>query len=201
MEFRAQLEAVLCDRHSPEATALFETLLAYDHKRVRNIACRHVGQLSEGDIEELCGEVLLQLMSGGLARFRGSSLPELLAFCRTMCDRICWRHLDRRRKEQAMLRDAAGTHMDRFTALPSRPDEHLEIIVDSPLSETDQQYLRDLLAAGSKAELARRAGVSRAAVTQRIQRIRARIDALSAQDLGAHEVWMRQAARTALGVS
>ena len=55
-----------------------------------------------------------------------------------------------------------------------------------------------LLEAGSKAALARRVGVSRAAVTQRVQRIRQRIDALSGHDRMAHDVWMTQEARHAL---
>jgi DNA-directed RNA polymerase specialized sigma24 family protein len=80
----------------------------------------------------------------------------------------------------------------------SRPDEEVELAVDSPLRPKDQAYLLELLQAGTKAELARRTGVSRAAVTQRVQRIRSRIDALAQQDRLTHDVWMSQAARRVL---
>ena len=65
-----------------------------------------------------------------------------------------------------------------------------ERVAESPLSEADQAYLRQLLAAGSKAELARRAGVSRAAVTQRVQRIRRRVAELAPRERSSHEVWL-----------
>ena len=80
----------------------------------------------------------------------------------------------------------------------TRPGQLVRIVPDLPLSEKDEQYLRALLEAGSKAELARRRSLSRAAVTQRVQRIRKRIDALQPQQRMAVDAWLQQAAREAL---
>lgn len=195
--FRGQLRMLLANRGTIEAAALFDVVLRYIHKRVLNVSRTCGGHLSSSRIEELVADVLLQLMDGGLARFKGGSLPELLGFVRTISDRSTWRAIRRFERERNALSDAGVQNMDRWTGSSPRPDA-MELVPDSPLSANDQGYLLKLLEAGSKAELARKAGVSRAAVTQRVQRIRARIEALSAHDRMAHDVWMTQEARHAL---
>ncbi len=188
---------LLANRGTPEAAALFDVLLRYIHKRVLKVSRTCGGHLSASRQEELVADVLLQLMDGGLARFKGGSLPELLGFVRTISDRSTWRAVRKFERERNALSDAGVQNMDRWTGSSPRPDT-LELVPDSPLSENDQAYLLKLLLAGSKAELARNAGVSRAAVTQRVQRIRQRIEALSPHDRMAHDVWMKQEARHAL---
>jgi hypothetical protein len=196
-DLRRQLRALLCDRRSAEARALFEVLSRYAHRRVA-IVSRHCGQaLSESEQEEVVGEILLQLMQGSLATFRGETLPELLGFVRTISDRTTWRTVRRRDRERALLQ-SDGEIVEDWTASMPRPDAHLEVRSNSPLPDVDQTYLRALLQAGSKAEYARRSGVSRAAVTQRVQRICSRIAELPAMDRMAHEVWLNQAARSVL---
>ena len=70
-----------------------------------------------------------------------------------------------------------------------------------PLSQDDSDYLEALFASGSRADLARDRGISRAAVTQRIARIRTRIDGLSAYDQSAAKAWIENlAARSAEGL-
>ena len=78
------------------------------------------------------------------------------------------------------------------------PDASAEVSPESPLPPEDQTYLIALLQAGSKADLARVAGVSRAAVTQRIQRIRDRIDSLAPRQRAAHEAWLGHQATAVL---
>ena len=196
--FRKQLRLLLADRHTPEAAALFQTLLKYIHKRVSTIAGRFgTDSLTHSEIEEVVADVLLQLMSGGIQRFRGDSLPALIGFVRTISDRCPWRVVNRRQKERRLISEA-GWQGDDLTAPIMRPDEEIEVVADSPLSDGDQEYLHALLRAGTKAELARRAGVSRAAVTQRVQRIRSRIDQLPSMERFSHDAWMQQAAHAAL---
>lgn len=196
--FNQRLRNIVADRHSPEAAAFYQLLLKYVHRRVITVARTCGGRLSESRQEELAADVLLQLMQGALARFRGDSMAELYGFVRTIADRSTWRAIRRMERERDLLRNAGTELLEDWSAPESRPDRHLELVPDSPLSETDQEYLRNLLLAGSKAELARQAGVSRAAVTQRVQRIRARIEALAPGQRMAHEVWLCQAARDVL---
>lgn len=196
-DLRRQLRLLLADRRSPEARALFEVLTRYAHRRVALVSRHCGGALGEAEQEEVVGEVLLQLMQGSLAAFRGESLPELLGFVRTIADRTTWRVVRRRDRERALIQaDTEG--VEAWNASVPRPDAFLETVPDSPLPEADQTYLLELLRAGSKAEFARRAGVSRAAVTQRVQRIRGRIAELAPQARMAHEVWLDQAARRVL---
>jgi DNA-directed RNA polymerase specialized sigma24 family protein len=196
-EFRRQLRLLMADRTTPEAAAMFQVLIRYVHKRVVRVCARCGGRIAPSRQEELVADVMLQLMDGGLVRFRGGSLPELLGFVRTIADRGTWRAVRGLERERAALAGADLDTVRHWTAIPPRPDE-MELLADTPLSEGDQVYLIQLLRAGSKAELARRAGVSRAAVTQRVQRIRARIGALAEQDRMAHQVWMTRSARSVL---
>lgn len=196
--FRRQLHLLVADRSSPEAAALFQLLLKYVHRRVYNVSRVCGNALTDTQQEEIASEVLLQLMQGALARFRGETMAELYAFARTIADRSSWRAIRRIERERNLLQGAGAEIVEGWNAHVERPDNAFEFVPDSPLSQTDQQYLRDLLEAGSKAELAHKAGVSRAAVTQRVQRIRARVADLAPVDRMAHEVWMHQAAREAL---
>lgn len=197
-EFRRQLRLLLADRSSPEAAALFQLLLQYVHRRVVVVSRSCGNHLSHAQQEEVAGEVLLQLMQGALARFRGDTVGELYAFTRTVADRSTWRAVRRVERERNLLQGVGSEVSESWAAHPPAPDRDLELLPDSPLGDADQQYLRDLLEAGSKAELARKAGVSRAAVTQRVQRIRSRVAALAPGERMAHEVWLRHAARDAI---
>lgn len=198
-DIRKQLRALMSDRNSRAARGLFEVLSRYAHRRVAQVS-RQCGQmLSEGEQEEVVGEVLLQLMQGSLAAFRGETLPELLGFVRTISDRTTWRTVRRRDRERSLIQ-TDGSLIEDWTAHVPRPDAQVEVVSESPLPDVDQGYLRALLAAGSKAEFARRSGVSRAAVTQRVQRICARIAELPPVARLAHEVWLDQAARHVLQV-
>lgn len=195
-DLRDSLRRILADRHSPEAAALFQTLLRYVHRRVSLLAqVRCEGLLGEADQEEVLAEVLYQLMSGALARFRGETLPELLGFVKVMTDRTAWRVAERKLRERNAVERVTNDHDARWTRHPGpAPDAGFELTPDSPLPADDQRYLVALLQAGSKAELARVAGVSRAAVTQRIQRIQERIASLPTRDRASHEAWMQHQA-------
>lgn len=195
VDVRRQLRLLLADRRSPEARALFELLTRYAHRRIATVSRHASGALSQTEQEEVVAEVLLQLMQGSLAAFRGETVPELLGFVRTIADRTAWRTIRRRDRESALLRNEAVDIVEDWNARLPSPDSQTERVATSPLSDADQDYLVQLLQAGSKAELARRAGVSRAAVTQRVQRIRGRVRDLAANDRMQHEVWLTQAAR------
>ncbi len=194
-ELRRQVRALIADRHTAEARALYLQLARYSHSRVhRHASSRYPDVLSHTDEEEIVGEVLYQLMSGALASFRGETLPELLAFCRRVSDRCVWRAARKKLRERDALDGIAGEHVRDWNCHLPSPEEAVRLIPETPLSTTDQTYLLALLRAGSRSEYARQAGVSRAAVTQRVQRIRARIRALSEADQSATEVWLRHSA-------
>lgn len=195
LDVRKHLRLLLANRRSVEARELFELITRYTHRRVGNVN-RHCGvALSPSEQEEVVADALLQLLQGSLATFRGKTVPELLGFVRTIADRTTWRTIRRRDRERALLQTEATSLVEEWNARLPAPDVFGERDMDSPLSDADQQYLEKLLRAGSKAELARRAGVSRAAVTQRVQRIRGRVSELSANLRMQHEVWLSQAAR------
>lgn len=194
-DLRRELALLISDRHSPEARALFEVLCRYAHRRVA-VVSRHCGQaLSESEQEEVVGEVLLQLMQGSLASFRGETLPELLGFVRTIADRTSWRAIRRRDREKSAIHSDTDLLED-WTAPIDRPDAHIEVRSETPLPDADRAYLEELLRAGSKAEMARRSGVSRAAVTQRVQRIQNRVAELTVHERHTHEAWLLQTARS-----
>lgn len=195
---RAELDQLLADRHSPEARALFTTLARYIHKRVNLVACRRYNDIfSEAEREEVVGEVLLTLMKGALGRFRGHSIGELTAYVRCICDRQVGHTARRRIKERDALLGDAGEAVRTWTAAAAPPDQLAQGLPDSPLAPKDADYLLALFAAGSQADYARAQGVSRAAVTQRIQRIKTRIDKLSPDDQITAEVWVRRTAERA----
>lgn len=186
---------LLADRRSTEARELFGLLSRYAAKRVASVSRHCGGALTASEREEVVADVLLQLLQGSLASFRGATVPELLGFVRTVTDRTAWRTIRRRDRERNLLATNAAELTEDWTARMPAPDYDSEPIADSPLSPEDQAYLIRLLQAGSKAELARRAGVSRAAVTQRVQRIRNRVADLTADAQMRHEVWLTQAAK------
>lgn len=195
LDVRKHLRLLLTHRRSSEARELFELLSRYTHRRVGTVNRHCGGALSPSEQEEVVADALLQLLQGSLASFRGETVPELLGFVRTIADRTTWRTIRRRDRERALLQKEATSLVEEWNARLPAPDAGGERVTDSPLSEADQTYLVSLLEAGSKAELARRAGVSRAAVTQRVQRIRNRVAELSSNARMQHEVWLKQAAR------
>jgi hypothetical protein len=193
-----QLRDLLADRHTPEARATFELLLGYVERRVRATAwrcCRDV--LGEAQLEEVVSDVLLQLMTGALARFRGESVPELLGFVRTVTDRSLWRAARRVQREERAI-DVDPANVERWSAAFPSPDALLQAVPDLPLSADDELYLRGLLQAGSKVNYANEAGVSRAAVTQRVKRIQTRISQLPESDRLAVDTWLEHTAHQVL---
>lgn len=197
-DVRGAVDALLTNRRSPEARALYLVLAKYIDRRVSLVARNRYSDLLPRPVqEELIGEVLLELMSGALSNFRGSSLPALLAFVRRICDRTSWRHAQKRIRERDALDGEIGDEVRGWMATLKRPDADVMMVPESPLDERDTAYLLSLLESGSRSQHARREGVSRAAVTQRVQRIRNRIEQMSDQEQAAAEAWFRDAARKA----
>lgn len=198
-ELTYQLQDLLADRHTPESRALFELLLKYVNRRVRSAAwrcCR--GVFSASQLDEIVSDVLLQLMTGALARFRGETTGEMLAFVRTVSDRSLWRAARKvRRERDAIHEDEAAVRA--WNAEFRTPDDLVRLVPDSPLNDTDEAYLKGLLAAGSKVAYAKETGVSRAAVTQRVKRIQNRISKLAVPDQQAVDAWLHHAAHEVLG--
>ncbi len=198
---RAALDQLLCNRHTPEARGLYTTLARYAHRRVESTARRRFSDvLAPADREELTADVLLQLMSGALARFKGETVAELLAFVRTICDRLVGHAAFKRIRERDTLAGEVGDQVREWISGDDRPDELVRLEPKCPLTEEDAEYLEALFASGSRADLARDRGISRAAVTQRIARIRNRIDSLSNFEQNAAKAWIENlAARSSAG--
>jgi DNA-directed RNA polymerase specialized sigma24 family protein len=195
-DLRDAVRRIAADRHAPEARALFDIVCRYAHRRLATMSRRCGNALNDSEQEELVGDVLFQLMQGSLASFRGETLPEFLAFIRTISDRSAWRVIRRKERERSIVETEAALLEDWSVDVP-RPDAFLEVRAETPLPDADRDYLVALLRSGSKAEFARRAGVSRAAVTQRVQRIQNRVQELAYGDRLVHEAWLDQAARAA----
>jgi hypothetical protein len=193
---RRQIRHLCADRRDAESASFFEAIAASAHRRVLGLA-RRTGALTDAEAEEIVGEVLHQLMRGALAGFKGETVPELLAFLRTVTDRVTWRALRRSRRATAVAAMVADEPERVFGHLPA-PDRGAERHHHTPLAVSDRAYLEALLDAGSKAEHARRSGVSRAAVTQRVQRIQDRVAALADGERARHEAWLVQAAHEAV---
>jgi DNA-directed RNA polymerase specialized sigma24 family protein len=197
---REQVRGLAANRHSPEAKALFMRLAEFIERRSGHlIHHRYSDLLSPAEHEELVGEVLLELMAGALATFRGDSEGELYAFVRSIADRCVWRRAQRRlRERRAVESEETASLVAAWNSTMAAPERAAEPGgPDCPFTERDAAWLRELLTAGSRAELARRHGVSRAAVTQRVQRIRARIEQMAPRDQARAESWLQQAAREA----
>lgn len=195
--FREQIHLLAVDRHTPETRALLETLLQYVASRVKRVVHTHASDLfGESKTEELVGDIFLQLLSGSLTNFRGDSLPELLAFVRTVSDRCVWKAIRRAIRDRETLEHAENVY-PRDT-WQTNPEKLIALVPDNPLSDADANYLKGLIEAGSKAEYARKASLSRAAVTQRVKRIRQRIEGLNEPEQLEVEAWLRHTARSAL---
>ena len=193
---RGPLDELLCNRHTPEARGLYTTLARYAHRRVESSARRRFSDvLTSADHEELTAEVLLQLMSGALSRFQGETVAELLAFVRTICDRLVGHAGFKKIRERDTLAGDFSDEVRGWTGRIDRPDEQLRLEPTCPLGQDDAAYLEALFASGSRADLARERGISRAAVTQRITRIKSRIDGLSTSDQEAAQDWLEDLAR------
>jgi hypothetical protein len=192
---QAQIRRLAVDRRSPEARAIYVRLASYTEGRVARIGSRRYADLLSGaEREDVVGEVLLQLMSGSLARFRGDSLPELLGYVRSIADRLVWRAAQRKIRERQALQGEGAEAVAAWTSALPQPDQLVELDHESALNDKDAEYLEALFSAGGRAAYARTSGVSRAAVTQRVQRIRARIAAMSPNDQMATEAWAQRLA-------
>ena len=193
-DFIDALGALQTDPSRPEAIRLYGQLEDFVKGRVYRLGRRRYSDLlSESTLEEIISEVLYQLLSGALQRFRGTSLPEVLGFARTIADRTLWRTARRRIRERETLSERQEDILQ-WSAGSPRPDQMIIAIPQSPLCDADTGYLLSLLEAGSHAILARTLGVSRAAVTQRVQRIQRRIAQLTPDQQDVARSWLRQSA-------
>lgn len=194
-DIREPLEQLLSDRGSAEAMALYTTLARYIHRRVMRLCSgRHAGLFGTFEHEELVGEVLLHCMNGALCRFQGRLIPELLAYVRTLTDRTVGHSARRRIRERDTLEGQAREVVADWQGTAAAPDQGVELDHGNPLNQEDASYLYALFSAGSQANLARRSGVSRAAVTQRVQRIRSRIRSMAPDQQLEVEGWARSRA-------
>ncbi|MBO86747.1 MAG: hypothetical protein CL927_15455 [Deltaproteobacteria bacterium] len=199
---RAALDALLADRHGSAARNLFLHLAQYSDRRVQKVARNRYGNLlTDAHREELVGEVLFELMNGSLAAFRGQTIGELTAFVRCICDRLVWRLAQKQIRERDTLSETgfAAEMVRAWNGSIPGPADQFRFPAKNPLQEQDSKYLLKLLDAGSRADLARLEGVSRAAVTQRIQRIKRRIAELSDSEQAAAEAWFAQEAERSAG--
>lgn len=195
-DLRHQLRLLLADRHTPETRAFFEQILKYAGRRAHAVRRNcYADLISPEETDEGVAEVLRRLITGALARFRGETMNELFAFVRTITDRVVWRIAQNKLRERASLDGAGGEAALGWHVASSDSAVEVEFVRDVALNEVDQEFLRALVESESKVEYARRHGVSRAAVTQRVQRIRSRIALLEPQQQGAVEVWLRLEAR------
>lgn len=195
-DIRRSIRMLLADRHAPEARELYLCLARYVHGRVqRRCSSRYAGVLGSAEQEELVAEVLYQLLSGALARFEGQTIASLLAFVRTISDRTVGHAARARLRERDTLDSEDAREIEAWSSSPPGQDRAVHLVPESPFTETDQAYLEELFLAGTKAELARLQGVSRAAVTQRVQRIRSRIARMSQEEQLRAEAWLEHVAR------
>ncbi len=195
-ELQQSLRGILANRHTPEARAFYEKLLGYIERRSRLIwrSCYH-DLLSQAEVEEAVSDVLKRLMCGALARFRGETLNELFGFVRTITDRCVWRLAQKKLREREALEGEGREHAEGWYGTIRHPEALVEVIPEVPLEEPDRVFLKLLLEAESKVEYSRRHGVSRAAVTQRVQRIRSRIAKLEPEQRRTVDAWLHQQAR------
>ncbi|MCP4808428.1 MAG: hypothetical protein GY913_06030 [Proteobacteria bacterium] len=195
-ELQKNLRLLLADRHGPETRAFYGQLLGYIDRRARLTwrSC-YRDLISEAEVEEAVAEVLKLLMCGALTRFRGESLGELFGFVRTITDRCIWRLAQKNLRERRVLEGDGAEAAEGWFGTVRGPSELVDHVPDVPLSEADQAFLIALVGAESKVEYSRQNGVSRAAVTQRVQRIRKRIAQLEPRDRGAVDVWLHMQAR------
>ena len=198
-DFQHQLRDVIARRDSEEARALQLLLMARIDRRVMGVLRRRThGVVTDAEREELVGEVMVQLLRGSLAAFRGHTPAELFAYVRVITDRAVYRAAQRKLHERALL-DAHAEDIREWSASNETVGARTRMVGDPPLTEADAVYLTQLLEAGSRAALARAQGVSRAAVTQRLKRIEARISSLAEPQQEAVDAWLLHTAREVLG--
>lgn len=191
-----QIQALLADRRAPESQTFLVEILSFVERRARfRWRARYQDLLSESEIEEVVAEVATDLVLSGLARFRGESHGELWAFVRTATDRTVSRRAARRITERAALEHETSDWVRMSGTISAPPEQLGDYGRGIALSDRDQRWLQELLLAGSQVALSRSQGVSRAAVSQRLQRLQARIAALPRRDRDAVQVWLRHQAR------
>ena len=95
------------------------------------------------------------VLSGALARFKGNSVGELLAFVRTVCDRLVGHAAFKKIRERDTLAGEHGDEIRQWVSSELRPDEAIRMVPDCPLDKDDASYLEALFASGSRADLAR----------------------------------------------
>ncbi len=196
LDIRLGIRQLLADRHTPEARGLYLQLARYVHGRVSHrCANRYRGLLGNGEQEELVAEVLIQLISGALARFEGDNLAALLAFVRTVTDRTVGHAARRRLRELRLVEGADAARIEAWHAVFGSVDQSVVDSPSSPFTERDRAWLEELFRAGSRAELARQAGLSRAAITQRLQRVQERITRMEPGQRQQAEAWLEEVAR------
>ena len=190
---RVALAALLAGAATPAAAALYTTLHQSIRRRVSYCARHRYGDLlTRADQEDLVSEIACRLVFGALHIFRGTTDKELRAFVRTVTDRQIWRLVQQKLRERRMLKEHGPQAARDWSGAVPAPESALIAIPASPLSPTDTAYLLGLVAAGSQAAYARELQVSRAAVTQRLHRIRRRIAALTETERDTAQSWMRQ---------
>ncbi len=198
-DFQHQLQQLQANRKSPESRAFYLTILRFVERRVRAVwRQRYRDLLSSADLEEIVSDVGMRLMTGALARFRGSTPAELYAYVRTITDRSMGRAVRRRLRERDAMAEFQADGASALLGSLPHPDAAAEVQASCPLTSKDQRYLVALIQAGSKAEYARQHAQSRAAVTRMVQRIKGRIRALQPDERTAVDVWMHQQAREVL---
>jgi len=198
-EIQQHIRQLLVHRHSPEALELYTLIMKYAHRRIIHVTRGSTAdKMTVAEVEDLVSDVMLQLINGSLAQFRGNTIPELLGFVRTITDRRVWRDRTKRIKSYEMLRTLKADREQRPRHADTLLEIHYDFNVDTPLSADDKTYLTALIEAGSKAEYARRHSLSRAAVTQRVKRIVRRIETFTENEQMAVQSWMQKVARTAI---
>jgi len=196
IDLRRNIRLLLANRHGPEARELYLLLARYIHGRVsRRCSGRYAGVLGSAEQEDLVADVLTMLMSGALGRFEGGSIPSLLAFVRTICDRTVGHAARARIRERDTLDGDGATAVAHWNHQSLRPDQAVHMVPKNPFTDQDCAYLSELFEAGTKAEYARTQGVSRAAVTQRVQRIQVRIARMQAGEQSQARAWVEDLAR------
>lgn len=193
--FQENLRALLVDRNRPEAQAFFLALMQYvDHKATALWSRRWSDVLDVSEREEVVGQVMVELLSGALARFEGETLGQLYAYVRTITERSLLASARNRLKARQLAIHPELRQAERWGTAASAPDAFTEDISDNPLSPQEQGYLIGLLQAGGQAEYARQQGVTRAAVTLRLQRIRQRVEAMQVHEQHAVHAWCERVA-------
>lgn len=196
IDVRLGIRQLLADRHTPEARGLYLQLARYVHGRVSHrCTYRYRGLLGSGEQEELVAEVLIQLISGALARFEGETIAALLAFVRTVSDRTVGHAARRRLRELRLVEGPDASRIEAWHAVFGSVDQTVVDAPASPFTERDRAWLEELFRAGSRAELARQGGLSRAAITQRLQRVQERIARMEPGQRQQAEAWLEDLAR------